>query len=706
MKSQYFSGFELFQVSTPNGSIQLRRNKEATVIFCQRHQADPSVSYTPPHKINFKGIMEALKMLGCVKVLAFGSVGSLKSHISVGTLVVPDDYFNVWNPIAMYDDARAHIVPGFDEPFRQRVLKCLKTANFTPLESGVYVNTQGPRFETPAEIRMCAQYADVVGMTCAYEATIAATLKLPYCVVCMVDNMANGIKAKMENLKEFHEGLHGNEATMEKVLGILLAQFQPAHAPVMDMKDGVEKVDLVVCARYIVPVEPYNVVLENHAVVVKQGRIVDLCPNSVVLKKWAPMEYVDHSTTHVLFPGLINTHTHTGMTLLRGYADDVHLMDWLGGHIWPAETKFVSPEFVSCSASLAIAEMIKSGTTTFNDMYFYPEEIAKVVDQSGIRGMMGMILLDFPSAYASSPQDYIDKGLKLMELYKDHPRIKFSFAPHAPYTVSDQNLTKLRDLSVKHSVPIHIHLHETREEVESSEKGESGSVSCHRSAHKLRPFANLDRLGLVNQNLIAAHMTQLNADEIKVCGDKKVSVAHCPSSNLKLASGFCPVGSLLESGANVCLGTDSCASNNTLDLLSEVRLAAILAKPVRQDPTCVPAAQALSLATINGAKALGLGHDIGSLSVGKYADFVALDLDSFELMPLFNVLSQLAYACASHRISDVWVAGKQLLKNSRLTTVNEQKLKESVQEWQHKIADFRDEQASSRAKKRANTNPN
>jgi 5-methylthioadenosine/S-adenosylhomocysteine deaminase len=435
-----------------------------------------------------------------------------------------------------------------------------------------------------------------------------------------------------------------------------------------------QTVETLVHARWIVPVEPAGRVLENHALAIAHGRIVALCPSVEAVSRFTAVEEI-HLPRHALIPGLVNAHTHAAMTLLRGLADDLPLMQWLQDHIWPAENHWVTADFVRDGAELAVAEMLRGGTTCFADMYFFPEVTAQVARQSGIRAMLGMILFDFPSPWGSGPEEYLAKGLALRDQHKNDPLLGFVFAPHAPYTVSDPWLAKLRALADELDLPVHTHVHETAGEVEDSLK-----------QHGKRPLARLADLGLVTPALMAAHMTQLEDAEIAEVASKGISVVHCPSSNLKLASGFCPVAKLLKAGVNVAIGTDGAASNNTLDMLAEMRQAALLAKGVASDPTALPASTALRMATLNGARALGLDKDLGSLTPGKWADLCAVDLDSPETQPVHDVISTLVYAANREQVSDVWVAGRRLLQERRLLRTDLPELLKRAAAWGARIA--------------------
>lgn len=434
------------------------------------------------------------------------------------------------------------------------------------------------------------------------------------------------------------------------------------------------QVDLVIQARWIIPVDPAGQILEHSSLVVHDGRIIDLLPAAEVTAKYRPrqLEILDR---HALIPGLVNCHTHAAMSLLRGIADDLQLMDWLQNHIWPAEQKWVGEAFVRDGVDLAIAEMLRCGTTCFNDMYFFPEIAAQQAVQHGIRANIGLIVFDFPTVWAENADAYLAKGLALHEKLRHENLLSLSFAPHAPYTVSDAPLRSVLTYADEMNLTVHMHLHETAHEVEE-QKQKSGQT----------PIQRLHQLGLLNPSFIGVHMTQLSAAEIAAYAETGAHIVHCPESNLKLASGFCPVAACLAAGINVALGTDGAASNNDLDMVSEMRTAALLAKAVAGDAGAVSAATALQMATLNGAKALGLEAEIGSLSIGKQADVAAIDLSELETQPLFNPLAQIVYAADRRQVSDVWVAGRQLLKNRQLTTMDLAALSERVAVWQQRLS--------------------
>jgi 5-methylthioadenosine/S-adenosylhomocysteine deaminase len=433
-------------------------------------------------------------------------------------------------------------------------------------------------------------------------------------------------------------------------------------------------VDLIISGRWLVPVVPESMVLENHSIVINEDRILDILPTDKVSKKYSTTNQQDLNT-HVLIPGLINTHTHAAMSLFKGLADDLPLMDWLNNHIWPAESKHVNQQFVADGTRLAVAEMIRGGITTFNDMYFFPDITAEVASSVGMRVCIGLIVIDFPTAWANDTQEYFDKGQQVHDSLRHHPLIKTAFAPHAPYTVSDQPLQKVAVLAEELDIPIHMHIHETEFEVNQSIEN-----------HGINPLKRLESLGLLSQRLLAVHMTQLDQADIDLIQKYNVNIIHCPESNLKLAAGFCPVKTLADAGINVSLGTDGSASNNDLNILGEMRTAALMSKGLERDPCALPAMEVLKMATINAAKALDMADQIGSLEIGKSADVVAINLETIESLPVYDPISQLVYASDRNQVTDVWVAGKQILNERTLTTMEVNQLHHIAKTWHSKIS--------------------
>lgn len=435
-----------------------------------------------------------------------------------------------------------------------------------------------------------------------------------------------------------------------------------------------QQADQIIHARWVIPVEPDGAVLADHSIVITAGRIAAVLPSARCGGEFYAPRDVD-CRRHALIPGLINTHTHAAMSLFRGLADDLPLKTWLEAHIWPAEARWADREFVRDGTRLAAAEMLRGGTTCFNDMYFFPDEAAAAASEIGIRAMVGMIVIGFPSAWASSTREYLANGQRVHDRYRAHPLIHTAFAPHAPYTVDDAALRQVGTLAEELDVPIHIHVHETAEEVREA-LARTGE----------RPLARLERLGLVSHRLLAVHMTCLEPAEIARLATAGVSVAHCPESNMKLASGFCPLADLLAAGVNVALGTDGAASNNDLDMLGEMRTAALLAKAIARDPCAAPARVILRLATYNAAQALGLEAEIGSIAAGKQADLVAIALGDYRAQPVYDPLSQIVYAGHRDLVTDVWVAGRQVVAGSRLTTCDESQLTAVAERWRARIS--------------------
>lgn len=434
-----------------------------------------------------------------------------------------------------------------------------------------------------------------------------------------------------------------------------------------------DEVDLIIHPEWIIPVEPAQTVLEDHSLAIHQGQILAIAPPSEMAQTYtAKAEH--HLPGQVVLPGLINAHTHAAMTLLRGFADDLPLMTWLTEHIWPAEQAHVGEAFVHAGSELAILEMLRGGITCFNDMYFFPEATANAAAKAGVRASVGMILIDFPTAYANGPEEYLAKGQALHSQWAGHPLIDTTMAPHAPYTVSEKNLVRAAEIAEALNRRFHIHIHETAEEVER-----------HLTTQGDRPLMRLDALGLINSNLLAVHMTQLSGRERDRLAATGAHVIHCPEANMKLASGFCPVADLADRGVHLALGTDGAASNNDLDLLSEMRTAALIAKGVSGNAAALPAWQAIEIATLGGAKALGRDHEIGSLKVGKAADLISLDLTQPESTPLHQVPSQVVYAASRQQIKHVWINGAHVLNERAATTLDQTAILARATEWRDKL---------------------
>eukprot|EP00933_Yihiella_yeosuensis_P080798 TRINITY_DN94292_c0_g1_i1.p1 TRINITY_DN94292_c0_g1~~TRINITY_DN94292_c0_g1_i1.p1 ORF type:complete len:498 (+),score=113.19 TRINITY_DN94292_c0_g1_i1:70-1563(+) len=458
-----------------------------------------------------------------------------------------------------------------------------------------------------------------------------------------------------------------------------------------------EQVDEIVSAAWVIPVET-DEVLQDHSVVIRGSKIVDILPTSKALQRYAAKVHTN-LPTQALMPGFVNTHTHTPMVYLRGVSDDIPLREWLEGTIWPLEFKLVGKEFVKDGAELAILEMIMGGVTTFNDMYWFPESVCEAVVSTGIRAAIGIIAIEFPfGSYGSGPDDYYRLGQEAKKKFQAEERISWCVALHAPYTCSDKTISTGGDLSKELNVPLHIHLHETSEEVEASAKGDKNSQSCHMSDQKITPLQNLKRLGLLNERLVAVHMNWLSDAEVKDCGNAKASIVHCPCSGMKLASGFCRVNDLLKAGANVALGTDGASSNNTLDMMAEMKTAALLAKVVAKDAQAAPATTAMRMATLNGAKALGLGDVTGSLKVGKYADMIAVDFSSPAVWPSpvvpggsvkgFDPVTHIVYSSTRDQVTDTWVHGRRLMEKRKVLSIDVDKVRGVSEKWTSRIQEI------------------
>lgn len=436
-----------------------------------------------------------------------------------------------------------------------------------------------------------------------------------------------------------------------------------------------KRIDALICPRWTIQVEPSCDAHGDLCLAVHDGRILELMPRAQANEKYSP-DAVHERPEHVLLPGLINAHTHAAMTLLRGFADDMSLERWLNERIWPTEMRLVNPDFVADGTGLAIAEMLRGGITCFADMYFFPDTVADVAAAAGIRAAVGMIAVEFPTPWAQTPAEYISKGLAVHDAYKAHPLVTTTFAPHAPYSVSDETLQRIRQLADELDVPVHMHVHETAQEV---------SDGIEKTGQ--RPLVRLEALGLLNPSLMAVHATQLTDEEIAALARSGSSIVHCPRSNLKLASGACRVADLVAAGVNVALGTDGAASNNRLDLWSEMETAALLGKLIAADAEALPARTMLRMATINGARALGLEQETGSLQAGKAADAICVRLAGVTVEPVLDPVSQLVYCTGRENVSDVWVGGEHLLTNGELTRLDEALLLDRAHEWATKVLD-------------------
>ncbi len=427
--------------------------------------------------------------------------------------------------------------------------------------------------------------------------------------------------------------------------------------------------------RWLLTVNENFELLTDSALVIKNDKIeAVLCAAELADRTDLDRAEIVTLDNHVLMPGLVNSHTHAAMSLLRGIADDLPLMEWLEQHIWPAESEWVNRQFIEDGVKLAAAEMIRSGTTCFNDMYFFPDVMAKTCQQIGIRATSGLIVLDFPTVWAQSPDEYLSKALAVIDEVREFDLISTALAPHAPYTVSDAPLEKIAMYSSELDLPVHMHIHETQFEVDEAVKNTG-----------LRPLERLDQLNLLNPNLMAVHMTTVNDIEMERLAETGVNIVHCPESNLKLASGFCPLDKFQQAGINVCLGTDGSASNNDLDMFGETRTAALLGKGISNNASSCDARQSIQMATINGARALGLEDQIGSLEAGKKADMIAVDFSQLNTQPVYDPVAQLVYAANSLQVSHVWINGVNKLLDYQFTDIDAVEIMSTAQQWQQKI---------------------
>lgn len=439
--------------------------------------------------------------------------------------------------------------------------------------------------------------------------------------------------------------------------------------------DTINAADIRINARWLIPIEPANIVLDHQAVLIQGDRIAAVLPQSEADERYRAKEVID-LPSHVVLPGLINSHGHAAMSLFRGMADDLPLMTWLNDHIWPAEGEFISEAFVADGTQLAMAEMLRTGTTTFSDMYFFPEIVAQLARDTGMRAQVCFPLLDFPTPWGAGPDEYLSKGKAFIEQWQDSLFISPAIGPHAPYTVSDEPLTRAVELSEETGAAIQIHLHETASEVADAIE-QTG----------VRPTVRMAGLGLLGPNTQCVHMTQIDDSDVSLLQQTGAHVIHCPESNLKLASGLSPVQKLRDAGVNVAIGTDGAASNNDLDLFGELSTAAMLAKVVADDASALSAHEALAMATIAGARAIGRESELGSLEAGKLADLIAVDLSDPFLQPVYDPASHLVYSRHGRQVSHSWIGGVPQVQDGELTRIDVPDLMLRVQIWSDRIRD-------------------
>ena len=435
----------------------------------------------------------------------------------------------------------------------------------------------------------------------------------------------------------------------------------------------IAEVDSIINAGWLIPILPHKKILAEHSVAITDGKISHILPKESVID-FVSKEIFD-LPNHALLPGLVNCHGHASMSLLRGLADDMALKPWLENKIWPVEKKYVSEEFVKDGTELAIAEMLRSGTTTFSDMYFFPETVAEIAIASGIRCQISFPILDFPSNWAESAEEYLSKGLAIRDRFKHINLISTVFGPHSTYTLKENSLSTISTLASELDIGIQIHLHETNQEVLDglTQRGE-------------RPIETLFKLGLLGPKTQCVHMTNLNNEDIKLLSRTGAQVIHCPESNMKLASGICPISKLLNAGVNVGIGTDGAASNNDLNLFGELKSATLLAKINSMDPTALTASEALTLGTLGGAKALGMDKNIGTIEVGKLADLIAVDLHQIEMQPIHDVFSQLIYVNSGSHVTHSWIQGEQIMHERELLKIDQDNLRRRILKWQNKLS--------------------
>jgi 5-methylthioadenosine/S-adenosylhomocysteine deaminase len=433
--------------------------------------------------------------------------------------------------------------------------------------------------------------------------------------------------------------------------------------------------DTLILPGWCVPVEPSGSALTNAAVAIIDGRIADITTADEARSQYQPGVVIERPQ-HVLLPGLVNAHTHAAMTLFRGLSDDLSLETWLRDGIWPAEKRWVSAEFVRDGTELAIAEMLRAGITCFADQYFFPEIVAQTAVDMSMRAVVGTPVIDSATTWARDAADCLRKGSDLVhDPYADHPLITSCFAPHSTGTLSDESFVELRVLADQLDIPVQMHLHETAAEIERA---------IERTG--MRPLQRLTGLGLVNASLLIIHGVHMNFAEMDALANAGVNLVHCPKSNLKLGSGIASLPAYQAAGVNVAIGTDGAASNNTLDILDELRFATLIAKGESGDAAALTAAAALRMVTLDAAIALGLADDVGSIERGKWADLTCIDLERCNSQPVYDPVSQVVYTARADQVSDVWVAGKHQLDSGRLTGIDTIDLLTRSNEWRQRIA--------------------
>jgi 5-methylthioadenosine/S-adenosylhomocysteine deaminase len=453
---------------------------------------------------------------------------------------------------------------------------------------------------------------------------------------------------------------------------IVLMVFGAGLVPALGQKRK-STVDLIIRGGTVVTMDGTRRVIDNGGVAVKSGRIVEVGKTADIDRRYAAREVVN-ATGKVVIPGLINGHTHVPMTLFRGIADDLDLQEWLTKYIFPAEAKNVTEDFVRVGTRLGLAEMIRGGTTTYCDMYYFEDAIADETFKAGMRGVLGETVIDFPVADNKTYEEGLAYTERFIRKWQGNALIVPAIAPHAPYTVSEVHLKAARALSDKTGAPIVTHISETKREVDDSLKAKGA-----------RPVDYLNRIGFLNDRVIAAHVVWPSEEELGLLKKLGVGIVHNPQSNMKLASGVAPVPEMLKNDLPVGLGTDGAASNNDLNLWEEIDTAALLHKLISRDPKVVPAAAAFEMATIRGARALHLDKEIGSIEKGKRADLVIVDLDDLNQTPYYNIYSDLVYAAKASDVRTVIIEGRVVMRDRRLLTLNEETIKADARRYRERI---------------------
>ena len=431
--------------------------------------------------------------------------------------------------------------------------------------------------------------------------------------------------------------------------------------------------DTIINAGWVLPIAPRNIVLEEASIAIGGETILAIGARGEIEAGYVAQSNLQ-LPDHIVLPGLVNAHGHAAMSLFRGFTEDLPLQAWLKDSIWPLESRLLTAEFVRDGTRLALAEMIKAGITCFSDMYFFPEVVAREAQAAGLRTQIAFPVIEFANAWSTSAADALHKGLALHDTYRNDNLVHVAFGPHSTYSVSEADLNKVMMYAEELDLNIHIHLHENAQEVTDAHNRIGRSWLVY-----------LRELGMLSPRLQAVHATQLTPDEIALLAEAGVQIIHCPRSNLKLASGICPTNQLLTAGVNVALGTDGAASNNSLDLLGEARLASLLAKHLEADAAVLPETKALEMATLGGARALGLGDKIGSLEPGKQADLIAVDVSEPRFQPLHDPIAQLIHTDAGSAVSHAWVAGNAVLIEGLLATLDEASVVAAAKHWRATI---------------------